>query len=350
MTRRLMALFVATLALVACAGTADAPARVRVAWRWRAPVPASVGMPTGDGSSVAFTYGHHRLVHLDGRGGPRWETELIGLRDVAPLLLEHRIVAATDTGMAAFARPTGAPIWEVDLGDRANTAVAVGAGQLAVTTWDGRLLVLDIGSGSVVHTVALPGDVLGPAAADGTTAVATWDDGRQAGMAAVDATTGAVRWRTPLAAGGVSGPAISGGLVIAVTGDARVVAHDLTSGVRRWTRTASGAGSPEVPPSVADGLVVADRLGGLMAVRPADGRVRWTVPGRGAAVRGGPAVARGLVGLPVDDGRVLLRLGTSVEVVDPPGRVSGVAAGAGATLLVATREAPRNELLAYRPG
>lgn len=349
MTRRLVVLLVATLTLVACAVPAE-PARVRLAWRWRAPAPASVGMPTGDGSSVTFTYGHHRLVHLDGQGRPRWEAQLIGLRDVAPLLLEDRIVAATDTGMAAFARRTGAPLWDVDLGDRANTPVPVGAGRLAVTTWDGRLLVIEAGSGVVVHTVVLPGDVLGPAAADGTTAVATWDDGRQAGMAAVDAATGAVRWRTPLASGGVSSPAISGDLVVAVAGDASAVALDLASGTRRWARATTGAGSPEVPPSVTAGLVVADRLGGLMAVRATDGRVVWKVAGRGAAVRGGPAVAGPLTGLPVDDGRVVLRLGTAVEVVDPPGRVSGVAAGAGSTLLVATREAARNELLAYRPG
>lgn len=349
MTRRLVVLLAATLTLVGCGAPAE-PAQVGVAWRWRAPAPASVGMPTGDASSVAFTYGHRRLVHLDPQGQPRWEAELIGLRDVAPLLLDDRIVAATDTGMAAFTRRTGAPLWNVDLGDRANTAVPVATGRLAVTTWDGRLLVLDASSGAVVHTVTVPGDVLGPAAADGTMAVATWDDGRQAGMAAVDAATGAVRWRTALASGGVSSPAISGGLVVAVAGDASVVAHDLVSGARRWTRAATGAGSPEVPPSVTTGLVVADRLGGLMAMRATDGETAWSVAGRGAAVRGGPAVAGPLVGLPVDDGRVLLRLGTNVEVVDPPGRVSGVAAGSGSTLLVATREAQRNELVAYRPG
>jgi hypothetical protein len=65
-------------------------------------------------------------------------------------------------------------------------------------------------------------------------------------------------------------------------------------------------------------------------------------------VRGGPAASGSLVALPVDDGRVLLRHGNEVTVLDPPGRVSGVAAGPGGVVLVATREAHQNELVAYR--
>jgi hypothetical protein len=56
------------------------------------------------------------------------------------------------------------------------------------------------------------------------------------------------------------------------------------------------------------------------------------------------------VALPVDDGRVLIRRGGAVTVLDPPGRVSGVSAGPQQMLLVATREADQNELIAYRFG
>ena len=338
------------LALAAC-GPPPGSARLQVAWRWRAPAPASVGMPAGDSASVAFTYGHHRLVHLDGRGRSRWETEHLGLRDVAPLLLPDRIVAATDTGIATFDRRRGSMLWSVDLGDRANTAVSAGPGRLAVTTWDGRLLVLDARSGAVLHTVAVPGDVLGPAAAEAGTAVVSWDDGREAGLAAVDVGAGRLRWSRPVASGGVSSPALVRGLVVVVTGDARLAAFDLTDGDPRWHRPTAGAGSPEAPPFAGPaGVVAVDRLGQLVEVDPADGAVAWTVTGAGAVVRGGPVRAGSLVAVPVDDGRVLIRSGTDVEVLDPPGRVSGVAAGPGATVLVATREAARNEVVAYRPG
>jgi outer membrane protein assembly factor BamB len=97
-------------------------------------------------------------------------------------------------------------------------------------------------------------------------------------------------------------------------------------------------------------MVVADRLGTVTALDPGTGAVQWRITGHGAAVRGGPAVAGRVVALPIDDGRVLVRHGRTVTVIDPPGRVSGVAAGPGALLLVATREAAQNELVAYRFG
>jgi outer membrane protein assembly factor BamB len=332
----------------ACARGAD-PADLRAAWRWRPPRTASVGMPSADGLNAAATYGHLRLVLLDGKGRLQWQAERLGLRDVAPLLLADSVVTATDTGVAAFDRRTGRRQWDVDLGDRANTPVAV-AGRLAVTTWDGRLLLLDRADGSVLHAVTLPGAVLGPAAAGDRTAVTSWDDGLEAGVTAVDAVTGAARWQVEVAADGVSSPAVVAGAAVVVTGDARVLALDLASGAVRWTRRTDGAGSPEVPPFVGRDLVVADRLGGLAGLGPTDGRSRWRVSGRGAAVRGGPVVAGPVTALPIDDGRVLVRQSGGVGVIDPPGRVSGVAAGPGPTLLVATREAEQNELIAYRFG
>jgi outer membrane protein assembly factor BamB len=322
---------------------------IGAAWRWRPPPTASVGMPAADRANTAVTYGHLRLVLLDHSGRPEWETERLGLRDVAPLLLADSIVAATDNGMVAFDRATGRPRWDVDLGDRANTPVPI-ADALAVTTWDGRLLVLDAATGAVRSSATLPGPVLGPAGGGDGLAVASWDSGLDAGVTAVDTASGVVRWQVGVAADGVSSPALASGLAVVVTGDARAVAFDLASGRARWSRPTDGAGSPEVPPFVGTDLVVADRLGGLVGLAARDGRSRWRVAGRGAAVRGGPVVAGPAVALPVDDGRVLVRQGDAVTILDPPGRVSGVAAGPGPTLLVATREAHQNELIAYAFG
>lgn len=342
---RRCALFLVVVVAVACTETESTD--VRAVWRWRPPPVASVGMPAADGGGIAATYGHLRLVLLDGAGRARWEAERLGLRDVAPLLLADRVLAATDNGVAAFDRGTGAVRWDVDLGDRANTPVPVGADAVAVTTWDGRLAVLDVATGAVRHVVALPGDVLGPGAAGGGVVVATWDDGLAAGVVAVDAGSGAIRWRVPVPADGVSSPAVTAGVVVVVTGDARVVGLDLGTGERRWQRSTAGAGSPEVAPFVGADVIVADRLGGLLGVRAADGSRRWGAAGRGAAVRGGPVATGGLVALPVDDGRLLVRTTGGIQLLDPPGRVSGVAAGPEGRLVVATREAAQNELVAY---
>lgn len=347
MIRRFVLFVIAALA-AACAETGSA--EVRAVWRWRPPPVASVGMPAADSRGIAATYGHLRLVLLDGAGHPRWEAERLGLRDVAPLLLADQVLAATDNGLAAFGRASGRLRWDVDLGDRANTPVAVGRDAVAVTTWDGRLAVLEVETGALRHVVDLPGDVLGPAAAGRGVVVATWDDGLAAGVVAVDARSGVIRWRVPVPAGGVSSPAVTGGLVVVVTGDARVVGLDLATGERRWQRSTAGAGSPEVAPFVGADVIVADRLGGLLGVRAADGSRRWGAAGRGAAVRGGPVALPGLVALPVDDGRLLVRTTTGIRLLDPPGRVSGVAAGPGGRLLVATREAGQNELAAYGRG
>jgi outer membrane protein assembly factor BamB len=348
MLRRSILCLTILLGVAASACRQHSTPGLRAVWRWRPPPTASVGMPAVDRMSVAVTYGHLRLVLLDDRGAAAWESDRLGLRDVAPLLLGDRVVAATDTGVAAFDRRTGHRTWDVDLGDRANTPVAVANGRLAVTTWDGRLLVLDGASGTVEHSVTLPGPVLGPAAASGHVALASWDDGAQAGVVAVDALTGAARWRHAVDADGVSSPAVTGRVAVVVTGDAHAVGFALDSGHPVWTRTTSGAGSPEVPPFVGAQVIVADRLGGLLSLDRGTAHAQWRVPGRGAAVRGGPTAVGRLVALPVDVGRVLVRVAGRVTVLDPPGRVSGVAGGAGGLLVVATREADQNELVAYR--
>jgi outer membrane protein assembly factor BamB len=342
--------FIAVLVLVAAGACADADHRGRpaIAWRWHPPPLGSVGMPATDDRAAAFTYGHLRLVLLDPGGRQTWETERLGLRDVAPLLLVDRVVAATDTGSAAFDRVTGRVLWNVDLGDRTNTPVLASEGVLAVTTWDGRLLLLEASTGAVRHSIALPGAVLGPAAGAEGVAVAAWDDGLEAGVVAVDTSTGAMRWQQPVGADGVSSPSIAGSNAVVVTGDAEVVSFALRDGRRTWTRRTSGAGSPEVPPYAGNELIVADRLGGLLGLAPNNGRVLWRQQGRGAAVRGGPAATDGVVVMPTDDGRVVLRTRNGVSVLDPPGRVSGVAAGPDDLVLVATRDADQNELIAYR--
>ena len=345
MLRRCLGFVLLLVMAGACAG--DQPDAVHAVWRWRPPRTASVGMPGTDARAAAVTFGHQRLVLLDPTGDVTWSTYRLGLRDVAPLLQPDRVFAATDTGTAAFDRTSGRILWDVELGDRANTPVVAADNTLAVTTWDGRLVVLDATTGGVRHTVALPGAVLGPAAGGDGVAVAAWDDGLKAGVVAVDALTGAVRWQRPVGADGVSSPAIFGDNAVVVTGDIEAVAFALPDGARAWRRPTTGAGSPEVPPFVGKELVVADRLGGLLGLAP-NGRERWHMDGRGAAVRGGPAARGGVVVMPVDKGQVVFRTDDGVTVLDPPGRVSGVAAGPDGLMLVATREAEQNELIAYR--
>jgi hypothetical protein len=214
-----------------------------------------------------------------------------------------------------------------------------------------------------------------PATADGPIAVASWEseDGTAAGLVAVDAPSGAVQWRIALEPGGVGGAAVvdardgSPAIVVVVAGDDRVHAFELATGHERWTAAVDGAGSPEVPPlPLTKGQVlVADRQGAL-SLFGVDGARRWHASTDGAAVRGGPAGPGpdGRYAFPLDDGRLVVagpgRRGDIVQLgeIAPPGdgRISGVAvvpaggpASPGRLLVVATREAAANRVVAYGP-
>ncbi|HWC10678.1 MAG TPA: PQQ-binding-like beta-propeller repeat protein, partial [Acidimicrobiales bacterium] len=197
----------------------------------------------------------------------------------------------------------------------------------------------------------------GRAEGDDGVVVATWEGehGAGAGAVAVDPATGRQRWAVPLPEGGVSGPGLAtvagDELAVVVAGDIAAHALALDSGAERWATPLQGAGSPEVAPVDAGGgtVLVAHRLGGMALLDGADGRVRWEAASDGAAIRGGPAGPGpgGAYALPLDDGRVLVAgPRRPARLVDPPGRVSGVAAGPGRVLLVATRETAENDLTA----
>ena len=306
-------------------------------------------MPAVAGRDVAVTFGHAGVALVSPDGRERWRAERVGVRDVAPAFAGPLVLAATDDGVAAFARAGGALRWDTTLGDRASTPVVAGA-TAVVTLWEGALAGLDVTGGAVRWRLPLPGLAIGPPAVEGTTAVAAWEEehGRRAGLVAVDTGSGRVRWRAALRPGGVSAPAVGGGTAVVVAGDRAAHAIDLVAGRERWRTPLGGAGSPEVPPLVvAGGFAVADRVGDLAMVRAGDGRVRARLAGVGDAVRGAPAGTATRLALPVDDGRVVLTVVGRTRVLDPPGRVSGVAV-LGRLLLVATREAEHDSLVAYR--
>ena len=341
------------------------------AWRWPAPPPGSVGMPAVDGDGVAAAYGHLRLVLLDLDGTMRWELERVGLRDVAPALTPDLVVAATEEGVVAVERSTGTVRWDTEVAERANTPVVVG-GRAVVSTWEGSLTAFDLADGRVAWRTALPGPAIGPAVTDGTAVVVTWEStfGDAAGAMAVEGGDGRQRWSVPLEPGGVSGPAIvalpaggdgaapggpegSGSVAVLVAGDIAAHGLELADGTERWRIPTKGRGSPEVPPLALGGgeVLVAHRLAGLVLVDGATGDPRWGTSTKGAAVRGGPAGPGpdGPFAFPVDDGRLLVAgPGSETITLDWPGRVSGVAAAPDGLIVVATREARANHLIALR--
>ena len=339
----------------------DRPIHAEEAWRWPAPPPGSVGMPAADDDGASATYGHLRLVLLGLEGSLRWEVERLGLRDVAPALTADLVVAATEEGVLAVDRATGKLRWDTQVGERANSPVIVGR-RAVVSTWEGSLTAFDLADGHVAWRTALPGSSIGPAATDGSAVAVTWESthGEAAGAVVVDGGDGRQRWSVSLTPGGVGGPAIvelpagagPGSVVVAVAGDIAAHALDLADGHERWRAATEGRGSPEVPPlPLGNGeVLVAHRLAGLMLVDADTGADRWVGSAAdGAAVRGGPVGSGpdGPFAFPIDDGRLYL-IGPGLEPnrLDWPGRVSGVAMTSDGLLLVATREARANYLIA----
>ncbi|MFN2608539.1 MAG: PQQ-binding-like beta-propeller repeat protein [Acidimicrobiales bacterium] len=365
---RPITLFTLVLAMAGCANGGGGPQRpaaasvppdpLKATWRWVAPPPSYVGMPGADDAGVAVTFGHSHVALFDSRGAVRWSVDRAQLRDVAPRLTPDTVLVATEDGVAAFDRADGTLRWAAAVGERANRPTLAG-GRVVVSTWEGSLVGLDPASGKVAWRTALPGPALGPAAATGAGLVlASWeaDHGDGAGVVAVDAATGRPRWSTPLPAGGIGGPGVAvvpdgSPVVVVVAGDA--AAHGLAAdtGAERWHTGLEGAGSPEVVPLDAGGgaVLVAHRLGGMALLDSAGGQMRWQVSSDGATVRGGPAGPGpgGRFALPLEDGRLLVAGPDRPTLfADPPGRVSGVAAGPGRALLVGVREATDNDLTA----
>lgn len=336
-------------------GRAAPPAGGNVQWRWTAPPPAGVGLPAADERGVAVTYGHGHLVLLDAeRGTVQWQVEHTGLRDVAPLLSDDLVAAATDSGVLAVERATGSPRWSAELGVRANTPVRAGD-WLVATTWEGVVVALDAGTGRVAWRAAVGGDMVGPAAVAGGAVVASFDTGLEAGVVALDPATGAERWRSAVAADGVSGPGLVpsalGPTAVVVAGDATVRGIDAHTGAPRWVTEVEGAGSPEVPPVAVPGgrVLVGHRLGGLVLLDAASGAVlaRWGPVG--AAVRGAPAGPgpRGRVALPLFDGRLRVAgPATESDLVEHPGLVAGVALLPQGWLAIATTQGDDNGVVA----
>src|SRR5581483_8115394 len=81
-------------------------------WTWRTTADANAGMPAADGAGVASVLNHEEVVLLDHHGARRWEvTPGMELYDTAPLLERDQVVVASEQGLVALDRATGATRW-----------------------------------------------------------------------------------------------------------------------------------------------------------------------------------------------------------------------------------------------
>jgi len=364
-TRRLAAAFVAlgiAGALGACGGASAAPTPAPPAqapedpyddtgtyggqdkllvteWAWDVGENYGAAAPAADGAGVAVTSGGHRVIVFDRAGKVRWVADREGVRPIAPALTADLVITPCIDGLVAHDRSGGKLRWELSVGQKASTPVPTG--NMAVfTTRDGTLRAADLRDGRERWAVKLPGPVLGRAATNGTTAVATFDAGRSAGAVAVDLATGRERWKVDLPGSGLSAPAVSDRMVVLIGGDAVVRGLSLADGSERWRAKAPGRGVPEFAPVPAgDGAVIVGHSRGMALYDAKRGDLAWGAYIDHASVIGAPAGPGpdGWFALPLDDGTLMLaHVNERVEYFEGEGRVTGVASGPGGLLIATT--------------
>ena len=164
-------------------------------------------------------------------------------------------VATRDRRLRTFRAADGEPLWDVDLGGRAEApAVAFGA-DVFVATKDRSLFRIDTAKGRTVWTAELPGPVIHPpAVASGEQpllACGTWNGH----LSAFDMASGEELWSVELPARLASAPLVAGQAVVVTTEDGDVLAYDRSGqplwkaeGAARGTASLHATGVLEAPP------------------------------------------------------------------------------------------------------
>ena len=236
-----------------------------------------VGIVVGDGwvTAVVLTTGTRR-----------WE---VPLANVQPLgaLRDDTVLLATDHAFVALDRATGKIRWQLDTPESPGRVALVGpsgASAIAVvSTEEGGLVGLDVGTGHVRWSVRFAGRIKGTPAVDassGTISTVWQGDGPETQLRVIDGATGTLRWEQPIAF--MSGsPVVAEGVVAVGAGAGRhgnaVRAFALADGSPRW-RAPIGAPFQEdlVPLVDGDDLYVVDQLGDVVRLDLVDGSRRWS--------------------------------------------------------------------------
>jgi len=280
------------------------------------------------------------------------------------------IYASTGYGeVLALDAASGKILWRQTLLLPARSAPLVAGGLVAVTVYNDLLMTFDAATGTPGWRFSgNAGQASG--AAVGITGAAAYADGiivagfSTGTLAAIDAKSGTPLWEQSLAAGYgqasaldfsdiVASPIIANGVVYALNLGDTFMAVDLHSGVKVWTKGASGTNAP----AAAGGfLFLLDGTQKLYALHADDGLVSWSVQlpaykkpksKSKPILWTGPVLLNGLLVLSNDHGEVALVDAvsgkiTQTEKLDGPADMPPIAAAG--VLLQLTRNA---KLTAY---
>lgn len=192
---------------------------------------------------------------------PVWQYVAGAAIGAAPAVVGDRVyLTAEDGSVVALDRSTGAILWRYDSGLTAAVTPAVADGLVFAVFRPGAVTALAADTGAVVwsrrlRTASLPS----PTVADGRLFVAETDQNR---LLALDAVTGATLWDYRLGDWVIAPPAVIDDLLIATANDAKVHILDANTGRRRMIYDAGSARWVRGGPAVADGLLHFSSYGG----------------------------------------------------------------------------------------
>jgi outer membrane protein assembly factor BamB len=223
--------------------------------RWSVRLATTV--PPAAGEGAVFVATDEDLVALDqADGSVRWRVKLDG-RCSAPLLWDTGwLIASLDSGeVAAFRGDNGRALWRVQTGGQLRIVPAIGGDRLYVPTENGRLLALELASGSTRWERQLGDAVAEILPLDDRLFVGSKDNF----FYCLSTRDGRLRWRWRVGADVVGAPVVDEARVYFAAMDNLLRALDRGHGAQRWrmplpTRPFSG-------PNVVGDVVIVAGLG-----------------------------------------------------------------------------------------
>jgi outer membrane protein assembly factor BamB len=214
-------------------------------------------------------------------------------------ILGDRIVFGDDAGNIVCVTTDGKKAWQVQAGDRINSAPAIGNGMAYVSGCDAQLRGISIADGKQKFEMELPSLAAGSPALVGDRLLIGTDGGRLACIAADGSKTIWTYEGFKEQAMVYGSPAVSGDIVVVGARDERVHAVNLKTGEKIWTFGTRG--NVDSSPAIAGGSVyIASEDKKLYVLDLKSGTKRGEFQAQ-YAIEASPAIGQGVV--VVSDGR-----------------------------------------------
>ncbi|MEX2400798.1 MAG: PQQ-binding-like beta-propeller repeat protein [Rhodothermales bacterium] len=210
-------------------------------WRVRG-APVSSGLVVYDGTVIAGDVEGIVRAYSLSDGEELWSTALDSTSSIfsTPTLVGERLIAASDNGrVVALDVSSGSIDWSVDAGAPVHVSLAADEAAVYAATTRGRILALDIASGATRWEYLLPGEDVYFSAP----AIGEWEIvfGASDGIVrALNVEDGSQRWTADVSDAVTAPPVLTDHLVYVGTMGGNVVALDRAEGTSSWQTSLEG--------------------------------------------------------------------------------------------------------------